>query len=331
MLGSKWLLNGASLRAAAFTTIFAVTAASAAQAAVIARPAGFLPAQAAAVTFTKIDNPGDPTFNQLLGINNAGVISGYFGSGALGHPNSAYTIAPPYLQFAAANVPGSTQTQATGINDNGIVTGFWSQTNTGTDANLGFIRWTNNGQYQFLLVNNPLVTSTPRVNQLLGVNQNNIAVGFYNDAAGASHGYTFNANTRHFAPVNVMGAVSDAATGINKHNLVCGFFTKPNRKTDGFLQSLSTGSTIAFHVPNFTNTQFLGVNASGIAVGFYIGADMFPHGVVYNANNGAWVTVNDPYGAMGTTLNGINDKNQIVGFYVDAANNTHGVLINGIK
>lgn len=127
------------------------------------------------------------------------------------------------------------------------------------------------------------------------------------------------------------GAVSDAATGINKHNVICGFFTKPDGKTDGFLQSLSTGSTIAFHVPNFTNTQFLGVNASGIAVGFYIGADAFPHGVVYNANNGRWVIVNDPYGAMGTTLNGINDKNQIVGFYVDATGNTHGVLINGIK
>lgn len=35
-------------------------------------------------TFTTIDNPLDPTFNQLLGINTAGVISGYYGSGAPG-------------------------------------------------------------------------------------------------------------------------------------------------------------------------------------------------------------------------------------------------------
>lgn len=68
------------------------------------------------------------------------------------------------MRFAAANVPGSVQTQATGINDNGTITGFWSNSNTGTDANFGFIRWTNNGQYHFLLVNNPLVASTPPVN-----------------------------------------------------------------------------------------------------------------------------------------------------------------------
>jgi hypothetical protein len=84
------------------------------------------------------------------------------------------------------------------------------------------------------------------------------------------------------------------------------------------------------HVPNFTNTPFLGVNASGITVGFYIGADTFPHGVVYSFRNGKWLTVDDPDGIQGTTLNGINDQNQIVGFYVDGAGNTHGVPINGI-
>src|SRR5579875_2812451 len=41
--------------------------------------------------FHTIDNQRDPTFNQLLGINNAGVIAGYYGSGqTVGgtlHPN----------------------------------------------------------------------------------------------------------------------------------------------------------------------------------------------------------------------------------------------------
>jgi hypothetical protein len=32
--------------------------------------------------FHTINNNNDPTFNQLLGINNRGVIAGYFGSGA---------------------------------------------------------------------------------------------------------------------------------------------------------------------------------------------------------------------------------------------------------
>ena len=32
--------------------------------------------------FQDVINPGDPTFNQELSINNAGTIAGYFGSGA---------------------------------------------------------------------------------------------------------------------------------------------------------------------------------------------------------------------------------------------------------
>ena len=48
-------------------------------------------------TFTTINDPKDPTFNQLLGINNEGKIAGYFGSGmtdgqGVFHPNKGYTL-----------------------------------------------------------------------------------------------------------------------------------------------------------------------------------------------------------------------------------------------
>ena len=49
----------------------------------------------AAYTFTTLNDNADPTFNQLLGINNSGEIAGYFGSGATGHPNKGYTIVAP--------------------------------------------------------------------------------------------------------------------------------------------------------------------------------------------------------------------------------------------
>ena len=49
----------------------------------LAAPAGASTMSAAShgYRFTTIDNKRDLTFNQLLGINSAGVISGYFGSG----------------------------------------------------------------------------------------------------------------------------------------------------------------------------------------------------------------------------------------------------------
>jgi hypothetical protein len=47
-------------------------------------------------TFQDVVNVNDPTFNQELGINNSGVIAGYFGSGAAGHPNKGYIVVKPY-------------------------------------------------------------------------------------------------------------------------------------------------------------------------------------------------------------------------------------------
>ncbi len=284
---------------------------------------------AAAPTFATIDNPSDPTFNQLLGINNAGVISGYFGSGLAGHPNQGYTIAVPYATFKPDNLPGSVQTQATGITTGQATTGFWAPTNTGSDANFGFIRWVNHGKFTYLSVNDPLVASSPAVNQVLGMNSSNIAVGFYNDANSLPHGYIYTVKTGQFKPVTVPGGTSNAATGINSRNLICGFVNENSGRTVGFLKPLTGGTAIKFGVPGSSLTQFLGVNSSGVAVGFYSGSDGFMHGVLYNPTSGAWVAVNDPQGIMGTVLNGINDKGDIVGFYTDAAGNVHGMLVTG--
>src|ERR1700749_1828699 len=54
------------------------------------------PAYAITLLFQDVINTTDRTFNQELGINNAGTIAGYFGSGAAGHPNQGYTVVPPY-------------------------------------------------------------------------------------------------------------------------------------------------------------------------------------------------------------------------------------------
>ena len=142
-------------------------------------------AQAVTFSFATLDDPADPTFNQLLGINDSGVIAGYFGSGAAAHPNKGYTIAPPYTKFLCDNEPGSVQTQATGINDHNQTSGFWSDSNRGdgTDNNFGFLRVKTK---RFIAVNNPHVGGTPLINQALGVNNNDNVAGFFIDANGVS-------------------------------------------------------------------------------------------------------------------------------------------------
>jgi hypothetical protein len=228
-------------------------------------------------SFTTIDNPLDPTFNQLPGIDNSGVITGYFGSGAAGHPNQGYTIASPYAIFLPDNLPGLMQTQATGIANNG---------NTGSDADFGFIRTGPSSHYTYISVNNPLVEGSPAVNQLLGTNGSEITVSFYNDISNAPHGYAYRVKTNQFIPVNVAGALSDADTGISNVSMICGFFTNAAGQTQGFVQPLSGVSLTTFAVPGSNVTQLLGINNHGDVVGFHVGANTFPHGVIYNIATG---------------------------------------------
>ena len=155
-------------------------------------------------SFTTLDNPADPTFNQLLGFNNGGIIAGYFGSGAAGHPNKGYVLVRTRAGFKIMkeNFPGSTQTQVTGLNDRGVTVGFWSDMNTANQQNDNFGFYWLNGRFHD--VNFPTRdNSAPPVNQLLGVNDQDVAVGFYNDAKGNSHGYTFGIHGGWFHRVTI--------------------------------------------------------------------------------------------------------------------------------
>jgi hypothetical protein len=291
--------------------------------------AGSVAAHASTLSFTKLDNPADPTFNQLLGIDNAGEIVGYFGIGGTpGHPNQGYKIIPPYTSFTNYNYPMSVQTQITGITQGGNITGFWSNSNTGTDANFGFIGLRTKQGYTLINVNDPLAGSMPPVTQVLGINNSKVAVGFYNDANSNAHGFSYTVSSGQFKPVTIGAATAVAVTGINNLDLICGFYTNEKGRTLGFIKSLTAVGAISFAVPNSANTQFLGVNDQAEAVGFYEDNKGIDHGVIYNKTNGTWMQVDAPGGVNGTVLNGLNDKNQIVGFYTDAAGNVHGLLVN---
>ncbi len=294
--------------------------------------AGTAAAAHATPTFTTIDNPKDPTFNQLLGINDFGTIVGYFGSGMqTGHPNKGYLTKPPYSSFKAVNAPGSVQTQITGINNAGLVSGFWSNTNLGSgDANFAFLGVRFNHHYAFVSSIDPHTGGQPLVAQMLGVNKYDVGAGFWVDAAGHSHGYLYNFNTGSYTELSVPGAQQVAATGINDNGVVCGFIVTSKGVTEGFTQNASGGVVSLFEVPNSTNTQLLGINNSGVAVGFYADANNITHGIVYTPANGNWTQLDDPNGVDGTVINGLNNKGQAVGFYTDGTGNVNGMLIDGL-
>jgi hypothetical protein len=289
--------------------------------------------------FHTLNNHHDRTFNQLLGINDEGVISGYFGSGAAGHPNKGYLLLPPYTQgsYINENFPHSVQTQVTGLNNVGVTVGFQSDTNMGVgmDANFAWVRV--NGHFRTADFPNNDPTS-PVTDQLLGVNDEGIAVGFYNTPSGSStvsHGYKYNIRTRGYSSVVDPNAptTSLTAAAINDRGDVAGFYTNPaTGNTDGFLLKRG-GQFIDLAVPGASSTSALGVNNRDEVVGVYVPSSDANalEGFTWTPRHG-FTTVNDPKGVnngnLTTTINGVNDFGQLVGFYVDGNGNTDGFLAN---
>lgn len=288
--------------------------------------------------FVTLNDHRDRTFNQLLGIDNEGVIAGYFGSGAKGHPNKGYVLRPPYAQndYINVNFPGSRQTQVTGLNDNGGIVGFWSTMNTAsmTNNNFGFVT----AAGRLTRLNFPTGDNArPQVDQFLGVNNHNIAVGFYTNGQGSNRGFMYNIRTRKFTRVLVPGAPASVAgpsltaAGINNNGDVAGFYNKNASTVVSFLR-LHTGRFTTFSCQfksmKATSTQALGVNDSGEVVGTFTvgsGNNAVMHGFTWRAGQRC-ATVDDPAGPTSTTVNGVNDEGDLVGFYTDAAGNTDGMF-----
>jgi hypothetical protein len=314
---AKWV--GVALAAAP------VIGAGAAASPALATPQG---GHSAHYQFETINNAADQTFNQLLGINHNGLIAGYFGSGAMGHPNKGYLLslrhgAPSYQN---ENWPESTQTQVTGLNDHGVTVGFWSTMNTANQMNdnRAFVSdrgYFIDGDYP---TDNP---AAPPVDQLLGVNDHNVAVGFYDDGSGNTHAYMFNIKHNQFSELTPAGITNPTAAGINNRGDIAGFGTDAsNGQVVGFLLRRG-GQVTTLNVPGSSMTQALGVNDGDEVVGTYqvgTGSNATAHGFTWTPSHGL-ETVDDPNG-VGTTINGVNDKGQLVGFYTDSGGNTDGLL-----
>ena len=98
MTSATFTRTGLKAAAAAVTVAATVTAAATLAMAGTASASTGAASAGHGYNFTTLNNKKDLTFNQLLGINSAGKIAGYFGSGMPGHPNKGYTVTLPYRQ-----------------------------------------------------------------------------------------------------------------------------------------------------------------------------------------------------------------------------------------
>jgi hypothetical protein len=259
--------------------------------------------------FQLLASPRNPTFTQLLGINDLQVVVGYDGSGQTVNgalqPNKGFTLSLPST-FTSHNFPNSAQTQVIGVNNLGDTDGFYIDQAGKTH---GFL----NTGGTFTTADLPGTT----FNQLLGLNNRGQAAGYFQDAAGQNHAYIRERDGSFL----VLPIPNSQATSINDLGTVVGFTMPTTTTSDGFIWQ--HGVTQTLDVTGSTFNQPLGENDLGQIVGTYNDAAGTAHGFVYS--HGVFQTVDVP-GSTGTLINGINNAGRIVGFFVDAAGNTVGFV-----
>jgi uncharacterized membrane protein len=319
----------------------AAAAAAAAGAAVLALAGGTVAAQASVTpahathyTFRTLDNSNDPTFNELLGINDHGKLAGGFGAATAGHPSRGYVLRSPYRQvdYRNQNFPHARQSLVNGLNNNGVTVGIYSTQKPpmtpGEVSTFGF--YAVNGKH-FHKVNYPTKHPfSPPIDDLLGVNDQGVAVGFYLDVHGTSHGYQYNIRTGKYKIIKtgIAGSTRVSVTAINDAGSIAGYYTDSHSQVKGFFIRKKAPHLFKLSYPGASQTRPFGVSKHGEVVGTYednsTGTSV-DHGFTWT-RQGGFHAVNDPHGTAGTDLSGVNSAGDLVGDYVDAKNHTHGFL-----
>jgi len=167
----------------------------------------------------------NPPVTQVLGVDNAGLAVGFYNDAA-GNAHG-FELSLRTGGFTPVTVAGTTSVAATAVNRTNLVAGFGVDLKGHT---FGFEKQVS-GHTAAVRFSAPGSTFT----QFLGINDSGVAVGFYNDAAGLSHGLIYT-TAGTFTQVDApTGAKGTALNGVNDAGQAVGFYTDANSVVHGLL------------------------------------------------------------------------------------------------
>ncbi len=254
-------------------------------------------------TFTA-ENPPGSVQTDVVGINNAGVSTGFFvdaGGTTHGFIDSNDT-------FSTLDATATAFNQLLSINDMGQEAGYSSLDPAGQVNQLAYVRQTN-GTYTYLDNAAHTLNLPANVNsQATGINNADQVVGFFMPTTTTSDGFVL--NNGKLTVLQAPGSTFTQALGENNEGQIVGFYNDASGATHGFVYSGGNYTTV--DAPNATATTINGINDVGQVVGFDVDAagntngitTKLPEAKVADTTTGAsWQQAMTPYNGPLTYLN----------------------------
>jgi ELWxxDGT repeat protein/probable HAF family extracellular repeat protein len=211
--------------------------------------------------------------------------------------------------YQTIDPPGSTNTVADSINDNGQIVGSYS---VGGQTSSGFLD--NNGTYTTIDPPGSVGAGATDINSLGQI------VGTYQIAGGPTLGFLYSHGT--YTTIDPPGSLTgyhfitiNGNLSINKTGQIVGTYRDNSTAVDhGFLYS--AGKYTALNFPGASSTQALAIGNGGQVVGDYeyVGSNGIGNLTGFLYSHGAYTTIGPP-GGFYTYLTSINKSGTIVGHY----------------
>jgi probable HAF family extracellular repeat protein len=265
------------------------------------------------------------------GINDQNVVVGSYNfqnssNGPANHgviyPNYQSNPWPLNSGNTTLDYPNATSTFANGINNKGVVVGYYVKPVTGAN--------------QLLYMNGSYVGASGFAGFSTygeGINDFNQYAGYYTDSNGIAQGYVSIPGIS-YRTYDVLGASSTYLYGINDAGEVVGAYVDSSGNTHGLLATVPTPpapaatTTYTFKTLDDPSAVFgtyaYGINKNGQIVGYYVDGNGQKNGFVYSQGTYTAIigtqTVTDANGETHTYTfpvvpQGINDTDQIVGYF----------------
>jgi hypothetical protein len=222
--------------------------------------------------------------------------------------------------FFKEDYPGAVDTVVTCLNNTKVIAGWYRHAG---GQIYGFTEWENIWtSYKDPHTRGLSVQDT----QILGIMDDGLAVGFWQDDSGIDHPFELNDTTGGFAGISPPGATSAEATAISGKGDVVGWLINASGGYEGWL--LKGGHFTEFTYPGGTQTQPLGINWSDDIVGSYVDSSGNTHGFILTnpLTTQEWQKVDEPNAGGLTVITNVNNYHTMTGYYEDDSGDINGFL-----